>query len=162
MALVSPIVTTLPVPALQITCPLDFGSGDPVNYDIIVASMPSANYSAHFFYVASPNCSQVSQVYSYSNVDITGNQINNSMPFIIEPYQNQCAAYFYPEPDTVVFNGDSSINFTMLQGQTLYFPLKLKNNVLVQETFRKTWYGETFSCRHIRTYSRRQVYSISG
>jgi hypothetical protein len=135
MPVASPIVTTVLVPSLSVTCPVDFDTGStPVNYNQIIASMPSANYSANFFYVASPNCAQVGQVYSYSNFDNFGNQVNNSLPFIIEPYQKQCAAYFYPEEESVVFNGNSSINFTMLASQILYLKMYANNEYVINLT----------------------------
>jgi hypothetical protein len=135
MPIVSPIVTIAAVPALAVTCPLDFDTGaTPVNYNQIIASMTSANYAAHFFYVASPSCAQVGQVYSYSNFDSFGNQVNNSLPFIIEPYQKQCAAYFYPEEDTVVFNGQSAVNFTMLASQSLYLKMYSNNEYIINLT----------------------------
>jgi hypothetical protein len=135
MPIVSPIVTTVSVPALGVTCPLDFDTGGtPVNYNQIIASMPSANYAAHFFYVASSNCAQVGQVYSYSNFDSFGNQVNNALPFIIEPYQAQCAAYFYPEEGTVLFNGNSSINFVMLASNSLNLKMYSNNEYIINLT----------------------------
>jgi hypothetical protein len=135
MPIVSPTISTVNVAALSVTCPLDFDTGStPVSYNQIVASMPSANYMAHFFYVASPSCAQVGQVYSYTQVDTFGNQVNNALPFIIEPYQKQCAAYFYPDEGSVIFNGDSSLNFTVLPSDSLYLKMYTNNEYVINLT----------------------------
>ena len=127
MALITPVVTQVAVADISVVCPIDFGdTNTPINYNQIVASLTTFNYAAQFFYVASTSCDQVGQIYYYTDFDAFGNQVNHSLPFTIDPYQSQCAAYFYPEKEIVTFNGNSSLSFTMLPGQTLF--LKIYTN----------------------------------
>lgn len=129
MAIINPVVTQQQVADLSVVCPLDIETGGPatpINYSQIVQSLTSFNYDAKFFYVSSTSCEQVGQVYYYTSFDVNGNAVNHSMPFTLDPYQAQCAAYFYPESQTVVFNGNNALSFTMLPGQSLI--LKIYTN----------------------------------
>jgi hypothetical protein len=129
MAILTPVVTQQPVADLNIVCPLDIDTGqgsNPITYSQIVQSLTSFNYEAKFFYVSSTSCEQVGQVYYYTSFDVNGNAVDHSMPFTLDPYQAQCAAYFYPEKQSVVFNGNNALSFTMLPGETLI--LKIYTN----------------------------------
>jgi len=129
MAIITPTISTVAVPALDVVCPLDIdtgGAASPITYSQIVASLTTFNYQANFFYVSSTSCEQVGQVYYYTDFDSFGNQVNHSLPFTLDPYQAQCAAYYYPAKEVVTFNGNSALTFTMLPGQTLL--LKIYTN----------------------------------
>ena len=73
----------------------------------------------NFIFAQSSNCNQVGQVFTYNEQDIAGNQTVTALPFTIDPYQSQCAIYYYPPENSVIFSGESSLNFTMLPQSTL-------------------------------------------
>lgn len=120
---ITPVVTTLLIPALQTIIPIDVSTGTQLTYEQITTSISTNNYSTNFFYAQSVNCNQVGQVFTYNDSDIAGNGTVTALPFTLDPYQKQCAVYYYPPENLVSFNGTSSVNFTMLPDTT--FNLKV-------------------------------------
>lgn len=116
---ITPVVTTLLIPALQTIIPIDVSTGTQLTYEQITTSISTNNYSTNFFYAQSVNCNQVGQVFTYNDSDIAGNGTVTALPFTLDPYQKQCAVYYYPPENLVSFNGTSSVNFTMLPDTTL-------------------------------------------
>jgi len=116
---ITPVVTTLLIPALQTVIPIDVSTGTQLTYEQITSSISTNNYSTNFFYAQSVNCNQVGQVFTYNDSDIQGNGTVTALPFTLDPYQSQCAVYYYPPENLVSFNGTSSVNFTMLPDTTL-------------------------------------------
>jgi len=116
---ITPVVTTLLIPALQTVIPIDVSTGTQLTYEQITTSISTNNYNTNFFYAQSVNCNQVGQVFTYNDSDIAGNGTVNALPFTLDPYQRQCAVYYYPPENLVNFNGTSSLNFTMLPDTTL-------------------------------------------
>jgi len=116
---ITPVVTILNTPALQTIIPIDVTTGTQLTYEQITTSISTNNYSTNFFYAQSVSCNQVGQVFTYNDTDIAGNGTVNALPFTIDPYQKQCAVYYYPPENLVTFNGTSSLNFTMLADTTL-------------------------------------------
>lgn len=117
--IITPVVTTLTIPALQTIIPIDVSTGTQLTYEQITTSISTNNYTTNFFYAQSVNCNQVGQVFTYNDSDIAGNGTVNALPFTLDPYQKQCAVYYYPPENLVTFNGTSSLNFTMLPDTTL-------------------------------------------
>jgi hypothetical protein len=116
---ITPVITTLTTPALQAVVPIDVNTGFSPTYEQIVESISTNNYGSNFFYAQSGNCAQVSQVNTYIDNDIAGNGTVIALPFTLDPYQAQCAVYYYPPENLVTFNGTSSLNFTILAETTL-------------------------------------------
>jgi len=116
---ITPVVTTLQTPALQTVIPIDVSTGTQLTYEQITTSITTNNYNTNFFYAQSVNCNQVGQVFTYNDSDIAGNSTVNALPFTLDPYQKQCAVYYYPPENLVTFNGTNSLNFTMLPDTTL-------------------------------------------
>jgi hypothetical protein len=123
MAIITPIISTALVPFISVTCPVDFDTGSSVTYSEIISSLGSFNYEANFFYTYSQSCIQVGQVYNYNATDTAGNQVVSNLPFIIEPYQYQCASYFYPDEEQVIFDGSSQLSFNILPATSLVFKM---------------------------------------
>lgn len=117
--IITPVVTTLLIPALQTVIPIDVSTGTQLTYEQITTSISTNNYNTNFFYAQSVNCNQVGQVFTYNDSDIAGNGTVNALPFTLDPYQKQCAVYYYPPENLVTFNGTNSLNFTMLADTTL-------------------------------------------
>jgi hypothetical protein len=116
---ITPVITVLTIPAIQATIPIDVNTGTQLTYQEVTESISTNNYSTNFFYAQSANCNQVGQVFTYNDADIAGNQTITALPFTIDPYQAQCAVYYYPPENLVSFTGTSSLNFTMLPETTL-------------------------------------------
>jgi hypothetical protein len=117
--IITPVVTTLLIPALQTVIPIDVSTGTQLTYEQITTSISTNNYNTNFFYAQSVNCNQVGQVFTYNDSDIAGNGTVNALPFTLDPYQKQCAVYYYPPENLVTFNATNSLNFTMLADTTL-------------------------------------------
>lgn len=115
----TPTIVTLQQPALEVVVPLDIDTQFQPTYEAIVQSISTNNYSANFIYVQSLNCNQVGQVFTYYENDIAGNAVVSAMPFTLDPYQSQCAIYFYPPEDSVVFSGESALTFSVLPQTTM-------------------------------------------
>ena len=116
---ITPVITVLTTPALQSTIPIDVNTGTQLTYEQITESISTNNYGTNFIYAQSANCNQVGQVFTYNDADIAGNATVTALPFTVDPYQAQCAVYYYPPENLVSFNGTSSLNFTMLAESTL-------------------------------------------
>jgi hypothetical protein len=116
---ITPVITTLPIPALAASVPIEVNTGTQLTYEQIVESISTNNYGSNFFYAQSGNCAQVAQVNTFIDNDISGNGTTIALPFTLDPYQAQCAVYYYPPENLVTFNGTSSLNFTILENTTL-------------------------------------------
>lgn len=110
----SPTITILLIPALVVQVPVLVETTPGLSYNQIQQSISTNNYEANFIYAYSPNCNQVNQVFTYNQQDIAGNQTVTALPFSIDPYQTQCSVYYYPAQGSVLFDGTSQLNFTML------------------------------------------------
>lgn len=123
MPIINPTISTALLPFISVTCPVDFNTGSSITYNQIISSLGSFNYEANFFYTYSQSCIQVGQVYNYNATTTSGNQIITNLPFVIEPYQFQCASYYYPELGQIIFNGTSTLDFNVLPQTTLVFKM---------------------------------------
>lgn len=113
------VITTLLIPTLQVDVPVTVDTPTGLTYSQVQESITTNNYETNFIFAQSSNCNQVGQVFTYNQVDVAGNATVNALPFTIDPYQKQCAAYFYPPEHSVIFSGESSLNFTMLPETTM-------------------------------------------
>jgi hypothetical protein len=111
---VSPTITNLLIPTLQVDIPVTVDTVGNLTYDTIQESISTNNYLTNFIFAQSSNCNQVGQVFTYLEQDIAGNATVTALPFTLDPYQSQCAVYYYPPENSVIFSGESSLNFTML------------------------------------------------
>lgn len=116
---VSPTITQLLIPTLQVDVPVTVDTPTGLNYSEIQQSISTNNYETNFIFAQSTNCNQVGQVFTYFENDLAGNATVTALPFTIDPYQKQCAAYFYPAEGSVIFSGESSLNFTLLPETTM-------------------------------------------
>ena len=115
----TPTIVVLDTPPLEVVVPLDLDTGYQPTYNQIVKSVSTNNYSANFIYAQSLNCNQVGQVFTYYENDIAGNAVVSALPFTLDPYQSQCAIYFYPPENSVVFSGESALTFNVLPETTM-------------------------------------------
>jgi len=116
---VSPTITNLLIPTLQVDIPVTVDSVGNLTYNTIQESISTNNYESNFIYAQSTNCNQVGQVFTYLEQDISGNATVTALPFAFDPYQAQCAIYYHTPANSVIFSGESSLNFTMLPQTTL-------------------------------------------
>jgi hypothetical protein len=116
---VSPTITTLLIPTLQVDIPVTVDSVGTLTYSSVQESISTNNYESNFIYAQSTNCNQVNQVITYLENDISGNATVTALPFSLDPYQSQCAIYFHTPENSIIFSGESSLNFTMLPQTTL-------------------------------------------
>jgi hypothetical protein len=118
-ALMIPTITSLLIPSLQVNIPITVEGVGNLTYNTVQESISTNNYLANFIFAQSSNCNQVGQVFTYNEQDIAGNASVTALPFTIDPYQNQCSIYYYPPENSVIFSGESSLNFTMLAQTSL-------------------------------------------
>jgi hypothetical protein len=132
---VPPTITTLLIPTLQVDIPVSVEAVGNLTYNSVQESISTNNYMANFIFAQSSNCNQVGQVFTYNEQDIAGNQTITALPFTIDPYQSQCAVYYYPPENSILFSGESSLNFTMLPQSTLGLKLfsSTANSSLIQD-----------------------------
>jgi hypothetical protein len=116
---VSPTVTTLLIPTLQVEVPVTVEGVGNLTYNTVQESISTNNYLANFIFAQSSNCNQVGQVFTYLEQDIAGNATVSALPFTIDPYQSQCSIYYHTPESSIIFSGESSLNFTMLPETTL-------------------------------------------
>lgn len=110
----TPTITILQIAPLVVQVPVNVETLPGLSYNQVQQSISTNNYEANFIYAYSPNCNQVNQVFTYNQSDIAGNQTVTALPFSIDPYQTQCSVYYYPAEGSVLFDGTSQLNFTML------------------------------------------------
>lgn len=116
---VSPTITALLIPTLQVEIPVTVEGVGNLTYNTVQESISTNNYLANFIFAQSTNCNQVGQVFTYLEQDIAGNATVTALPFTIDPYQSQCSIYYHTPESSIIFSGESSLNFTMLPQTTL-------------------------------------------
>lgn len=90
-------------------------SSSNVDYEEIKQSFASNAYLIHKIYIASPlNINQIIETYLYQHFDSNGNQIYDNIIFPIDPYQRQASTFEDMNGTPVIFDGRSSLAFSVL------------------------------------------------
>jgi hypothetical protein len=144
MAVFSPIITqNVSSPPLVVTV------ADPgvpgVTYDQVKNSLGQYVYLLQGFYVQSTTLNQLIGAIKYLRYDADGNQLVTNITTTVDPYQDQNAIIvdLVNFENDVIFNGNSSIQFTVLPFEQMQLKLYMRRitssfgrnlkNFLVQE-----------------------------
>ena len=129
----SPIIIPNSTPIVSITPSTSVGSfsnitpAGGVSYSQILASLGTMVYGSEFIYLASDTFQQVGQIFAYAHFNANGDRIETSLPFTIDPYQDQPSIYYETNPKEIILDGFSSLSFTLNANSILYF--KIYTNV---------------------------------
>lgn len=108
----TPTITTNATSFLSIT------STD-VTYDEIKNSLGSYVYGITDIYITANTLRQILQPFAYQQYDSNGNQTFDSFLFMPDPYQFKSAFIQKLEEGKMIFDGRSSLSFTVLPSETL-------------------------------------------
>lgn len=125
---ITPTITTTSTPMVLISPSLSTStsasvSSPQVTYSQILASLGTMVYGGEFIYLASDTFQQVGQIFSYVHFNSNGDRIETSLPFTIDPYQDQATIYYETNPKEIILDGFSSLSFTLNANSTLYFKI---------------------------------------
>jgi hypothetical protein len=125
---ITPTITTTSTPMVLISPSLSTStsasvSSPQVTYSQILASLGTMVYGGEFIYLASDTFQQVGQIFAYVHFNSNGDRIETSLPFTIDPYQDQPTIYYETNPKEIILDGFSSLSFTLNANSTLYFKI---------------------------------------
>lgn len=125
---ITPTITTTSTPMVLISPSLSTSTSASINspqvtYNQILASLGTMVYGSEFIYLASDSFQQIGQIFSYVLFGANGNRIETSLPFTIDPYQDQSTIYYETSPREIILNGFSSLSFTLNANTILYFKM---------------------------------------
>jgi len=121
------INNTIPNIQGNVLTPSSTGSGisslTGVSYSQLIASLGTFIYSIYMIYLYSQNTSQINTPLGYYEYDASGNQKTHYLTPVADPYQFSNAIYFNPAKNTIVLNGNSGLNLTVLPNTSLTLQL---------------------------------------
>lgn len=123
MALLPSVVSTALVPMINAIPPASSVNTPTISYNQLLNSLGTYDYGSEFLYLSSTTYKQIGQPFAYTHFDAAGNQISSYLAFAIDPYQDQSAIYYETRPDEIIFDGFSSLTFTLYAQELLYFKM---------------------------------------
>jgi hypothetical protein len=120
MGAFSPILATGISPVINVTSSSVQVNGIGITYQQFLASLGSWNYGTEFIYMSASNYQQINQAVQYFHFDSNGNQVQAYLSFDVDPYQFQPSIYYETEKDEIVFDGFSSLTFSLLANSLVY------------------------------------------
>ena len=124
MGFLTPIVTPLSAPIITVTAPTTSVVTPTITYNQFLNSLGTYNYGSEFFYLHANTFQQINQPFNYMHFDSNGNQIMTSLIFTVDPYQTLPSKYFDTNSEEVIFDGFSSLTFSLLAHSLLYFKMQ--------------------------------------
>jgi hypothetical protein len=121
MGAFSPILATGISPVISVTSSSVVVNGVGITYQQFLNSLGSWNYGTEFIYMSATNYQQITQAIQYFHFDSNGNQVQAYLPFVTDPYQFQPSIYYETEKDEIVFDGFSSLTFSLIANSVVYF-----------------------------------------
>jgi hypothetical protein len=112
-------------------------STDGTGYNTILNSQSGYVYGLEETYINTQSVDQLFQPYLYNRYDVNGNIESYTENVLIDPYQIINARIFQPIKDNVVFDGRTSMAFTILPNEIIYlviYVLQIANADFVTPT----------------------------
>jgi len=101
-------------PVISVTSSSVSVTGVGITYQQFLNSLGSWNYGTEFIYMSATNYQQITQAIKYFHFDSNGNQVQAYLPFVTDPYQFQPSIYYETEKDEIIFDGFSSLTFSLI------------------------------------------------
>jgi hypothetical protein len=120
MGAFSPILATGISPVISVTSSSISVTGVGITYQQFLASLGTFNYGTEFIYMSASNYQQITQAIQYFHFDSNGNQVQAYLPFVTDPYQFQPSIYYETEKDEIIFDGFSSLTFSLIAKSIVY------------------------------------------
>lgn len=120
MGAFSPSLATGISPVISVTSSSISVTGVGITYQQFLASLGTYNYGTEFIYMSASNYQQITQAIQYFHFDSNGNQVQAYLPFVTDPYQFQPSIYYETEKDEIVFDGFSSLTFSLIANSIVY------------------------------------------
>lgn len=127
MALKVPIITTGNSPVITVLPPSISVGLPTITYSQFINSLGTYNYGASFFYMHASGLKafqQINQAFNYTRFDSNGDLVKTNLIFTVDPYQQLPATFYDSDEEDVVFNGFSSLLFTLLANTTVHFKMQ--------------------------------------
>jgi len=112
-------------------------STDGTGYNTILNSQSGYVYGLEETYINTSSVDQLFQPYLYNRYDVNGNIESYTENVLIDPYQIINARIFQPIKDNVIFDGRTSMAFTILPNEIIYlviYVLQIANADFVTPT----------------------------
>lgn len=90
-----------------------------ITYDQFIGSLSSNIHIIKSIFISAGTLDQLNQAMQYGIFDAAGNFFSEVIPMICDPYRYQTALILPKPAFGMVLNGQSSIAFTVLPGQTV-------------------------------------------
>jgi hypothetical protein len=113
MGLYKPTLTIIPSGVVSVT------STDATRYSSIINSQSGFSYGLLETYINTKTTNQLFQPYQYNRYDVNGNLEAYTENVLIDPYQLVSAVKFKPLKDNVVFDGRTSMAFSILPNEII-------------------------------------------
>lgn len=113
------LVTGIP-PVISVTSSSISVTGVGITYQQFLNSLGSWNYGTEFIYMSATNNQQINQAVQYFHFDSNGNQVQAYLSFDVDPYQFQPSIYYETEKDEIVFDGFSSLTFSLIANSIVF------------------------------------------
>ena len=120
MGAFSPILSTGISPVISVTSSSVSVTGVGITYQQFLNSLGSWNYGTEFIYMSATNYQQITQAIKYFHFDSNGNQVQAYLPFVTDPYQFQPSIYYETEKDEIIFDGFSSLTFSLIANSIVF------------------------------------------
>lgn len=131
MGLYKSTVTTIPNGVVSVT------STDGTSYSTILNSQSGYVYGLLETYMHTLSVNQLFEPYLYNRYDVNGNIESYTENVLVDPYQIINAKYFKPLKDNVIFDGRTSMAFTILPNEIInmnIYVLQIANADMVSPT----------------------------
>jgi len=123
MGFITQVISTGTTPMVSVTAPVLSVSLPTITYNQFLNSLGTYNYGSEYLYLSAIAYQQIGQIFNYQHFDANGNAIQTFLPFAVDPYQNQPSIYYETDPEEIIFDGFSSLGFTLLAGERVYFKM---------------------------------------
>jgi hypothetical protein len=107
-------------PVISVTSSSVSVTGVGITYQQFLNSLGSWNYGTEFIYMSATNYQQITQAIKYFHFDSNGNQVQAYLPFVTDPYQFQPSIYYETEKDEIIFDGFSSLTFSLIANSIVF------------------------------------------
>jgi hypothetical protein len=138
MATYKSVITIIPSGVVSVI------SADGTSYNTILNSQSGYVYGLLETYINTSSVEQLFEPYLYNRYDVNGNIQSYTENVLIDPYQIITASLFKPLKDNVIFDGRTSMAFTILPNQIIhlvFYVLQIANADMVTPTH---FYNEDF------------------
>ena len=127
MASYAPTITVLSTPGISASMP------GTLTYQEFIQSLGQYAYWIKQYYLGAGSSQQLLQPMYYTHNDATGESTSEVMINALDPYQAESTIVMDMRDRSLILDGNSSISFTLMQGQQLLISMLVRQEALFGE-----------------------------